>query len=59
VLSSDTDISVLGDTLRIRGHRQEATEEAGEGGRRLLRERCDGAFERKVSLPTTVDAEHA
>jgi HSP20 family protein len=56
---SDIDISVLGDTLRIRGHRQEATEERGEGGRWLLRERRYGAFERTVSLPTTVDAERA
>src|SRR5262245_46730868 len=39
VSSSDIDISVLGDTLRIRGQRQEQTEESGEGGRWLLRER--------------------
>ena len=57
--ASGIDISVLDDTLRIRGHRQEATEEAGEGGRWVLRERCDGAFERNVSLPTTVAAERA
>jgi HSP20 family protein len=59
VPSSDIDISVLGDTLRIRGHRQEDPEESGEGGRWLLRERRFGAFERTVSLPTTVDAERA
>lgn len=59
VPSSDIDISVLGDTLRIRGHRKEETEETGESGRWLLRERRFGAFERTVSLPTTVDAEHA
>jgi Hsp20/alpha crystallin family len=59
VPSSDIDISVLGVTLRIGGRRQEATEEAGEGGHWLLRERCDRAFERNVSLPTTVDAERA
>jgi len=59
VPSSDIDISVLGDTLRIRGHRKEETEERAEGGRWLLRERRFGAFERTVSLPTTVDAERA
>jgi HSP20 family protein len=59
VPSSAIDIAVLGDTLRIRGHRQEATEESGEGGRWLLRERRFGPFERTVTLPTTVDAERA
>jgi HSP20 family protein len=59
VPSSDIDITVLGDTLRIRGHRKEATDETGEGSRWLLRERRFGAFERTVSLPSTVDAEGA
>src|SRR5689334_23292376 len=31
VPASAIDIAVLGDTLRIRGHRQEETEEGGEG----------------------------
>ena len=56
---SDIDITVLGDTLRIRGHRKEATGETGEGSRWLLRERRFGAFERTVSLPSTVDIETA
>ncbi|MBA2595966.1 MAG: Hsp20/alpha crystallin family protein [Chloroflexota bacterium] len=56
---SDIDITVLGDTLRIRGHRQEAVEEATEGSRWLLRERRFGAFERTVSLPSVVDADGA
>jgi HSP20 family protein len=56
---SDIDISVLGDTLRIRGQRREETEESGEAGRWLLRERRFGAFERTVSLPTVVAAEGA
>ncbi|MGH2618501.1 MAG: Hsp20/alpha crystallin family protein [Thermomicrobiales bacterium] len=56
---SDIDITVLGDTLRIRGHRKEETEETGEGGRWLLRERRFGAFERTVSLPTLVNSEAA
>jgi HSP20 family protein len=59
VPSSDIDITVLGDTLRIRGPRKEEVEEAGESGRWLLRERRFGMFERTVSLPTTVDSEGA
>jgi HSP20 family protein len=59
VPSSDIDITVLGDTLRIRGHRTEEHEEATEGTRWLLRERRFGAFERTVSLPSTVDSEGA
>jgi HSP20 family protein len=56
---ADIDISVLGDTLRIRGQRKEDVEETGEGGRWLLRERRFGAFERTVSLPSTVNPEQA
>ena len=59
VPASDIDITVLGDTLRIRGQRKEETEESGEGGRWLLRERRFGAFERTVSLPATVSSERA
>jgi HSP20 family protein len=59
VAPSDLDITVLGDTLRIRGQRKEEPEEPGAGGRWLLRERRVGAFERTVSVPTTVDAERA
>jgi HSP20 family protein len=56
---SDIDISVLGETLRIRGSRKEEVEETGEGNRWLLRERRFGAFERTVSLPTAVESESA
>jgi HSP20 family protein len=56
---SDIDITILGDTLRIRGQRNEETEETGEGTRWLLRERRFGAFERTVSLPSVVDSEGA
>jgi len=59
VSPGDIDISVLGDTLRIRGHRKEDVEESGAGGRWLLRERRFGAFERTVSLPTTVNSDQA
>ena len=54
---SDIDITILGDTLRIRGQRKEVVEETGEGNRWLLRERRFGAFERTVSLPSVVDSE--
>jgi HSP20 family protein len=56
---ADIDITILGDTLRIRGQRKEETEESGEGGRWLLRERRFGQFERTVSLPTVVNPEAA
>jgi HSP20 family protein len=56
---ADIDITVLGDTLRIRGQRKDETEETGEGGRWLLRERRFGAFERTVSLPSVVKSEDA
>jgi HSP20 family protein len=59
VPESDIDISILGDTLRIRGQRKEETEETGEGGRWLLRERRFGAFERTVSLPMSVEPDKA
>jgi HSP20 family protein len=59
VPESDIDISILGDTLRIRGQRKEETDETGEGGRWLLRERRFGSFERTVSLPMAVEAEQA
>jgi HSP20 family protein len=59
VPASDIDITVLGDTLRIGGQRKEETDDSGEGGRWLLRERRFGAFERTVSLPTTVNTEGA
>jgi HSP20 family protein len=59
VPESDIDISILGDTLRIRGQRKEEVEETGEGSRWLLRERRFGSFERTVSLPMTVEADKA
>lgn len=59
VRPTDIDISILGDTLRIRGQRTEEAEETGEGHRWLLRERRFGAFERTVSLPSLVNAEQA
>ena len=55
----DVDITVLGDTLRIRGERREEREQGGENERWLIRERRFGAFERVVSLPTGVKSDAA
>jgi HSP20 family protein len=59
VRPADIEISILGDTLHIRGQRKEESEETGDGHRWLLRERRFGAFERTVSLPSPVAAENA
>ena len=59
VPAENVDITVLGDTLRIRGERREEREEGGQNERWLLRERRFGTFERTVSLPTTVKADAA
>ncbi len=61
VAPDDVDITVLGDTLRISGERRENREEqAGpQGGRWLIRERRYGAFERVVSLPSSVKPDAA
>jgi HSP20 family protein len=60
VAASDVDISVLGDTLRIRGQRHETHENTGEPGadtgRWLIRERRFGAFERSITLPSAIMA---
>lgn len=59
VNSDDVDITVLGDVLRIRGERREPAEQDGQNGRWIIRERRVGAFERTVSLPTTVKSDAA
>jgi len=53
------EISILGDTLRIRGERREESERDGDGGRWLVRERRFGTFERTVALPGLVKTEGA
>jgi HSP20 family protein len=55
----DVELSVLGDTLRIRAERREERREEGEGQRWLLREQRYGAFERLVRLPSPVKADQA
>ena len=60
MMPEDVDITVLGDTVRIRGERR-AVElpGGGEGARWLIRERYMGGFERTITLPTKVRAEDA
>jgi HSP20 family protein len=55
----DVEITVLGDTVRIRGERQEDRQEGGEGQRWLVREQRFGSFERMVRLPSPVKADAA
>jgi HSP20 family protein len=57
--ADDVEITVLGDTVRIRGERREQHEEGGQDGRWLIRERRFGAFERSVTLPATVRSDAA
>lgn len=62
VKPEDVDISILGDTLRIRGERREEIERQNDGseqGRWLVRERLSGAFERTIGLPARVKVDAA
>lgn len=55
VAAEDLDISIIGDTLTVRGVRDPETEEEGRHYHR--REREHGPFARVVRLPFEVDAE--
>jgi HSP20 family protein len=59
VSADEVEITVLGDTLRIRGERKEERQENDHDARWLLRERRYGAFERTVALPAAVRADAA
>ncbi|MGH2532042.1 MAG: Hsp20/alpha crystallin family protein [Thermomicrobiales bacterium] len=59
VRPEEVEITVLGETIRIAGRRQDETEEQDAEGRWLVRERHVGAFERSVSLPAAVRADAA
>jgi HSP20 family protein len=59
VKPEDVEISVLGDTVRVRGERREERQEGGEGQRWLMREQRYGSFERAVRLPSSVKADQA
>ncbi|MDD5711779.1 MAG: Hsp20/alpha crystallin family protein [Smithellaceae bacterium] len=53
----DIDVVLSENTLEIKGEKKEEKEEKGEN--RYLSERCYGSFDRLVTLPATIDAEHA
>jgi HSP20 family protein len=61
VRPEDVDISVLGDTLTIRGQRNDFRDRdwGTDGHRWLIQERHFGAFKRSVKLPTPVIADMA
>jgi HSP20 family protein len=59
IAPDDVEITVLGDTVRIRGERREQREEGGEGQRWLVREQRYGSFERMIRLPSPVKADGA
>ncbi|HEY7032138.1 MAG TPA: Hsp20/alpha crystallin family protein [Thermomicrobiales bacterium] len=59
VAPDDVEITVLGDSVRIRGERREERQEGGEGQRWLVREQRFGSFERMVRLPSPVIADAA
>ena len=51
----DLDISVVGDTLTIRGEKTDETEQSGRNYHRV--ERRYGSFTRSLALPAAVDAD--
>jgi HSP20 family protein len=59
VAPDDIEITVIGDTVRVRGERREERQEGGEGKRWLVREQRFGSFERMVRLPSPVKADAA
>jgi HSP20 family protein len=59
VAPDDVEITVLGDTLRIRGERRESKEQADDGQRWIMREQQYGMFERSIRLPSSVKPESA
>jgi HSP20 family protein len=56
--SKDVDISIVGNTLTIKGEKKQENEKE-EKGKYHLRERRYGAFQRTITLPTDVDADAA
>lgn len=50
----EIDISIQGNTLRIKGEKKEEKEEKGRNYYRM--ERCYGSFSRTIDLPASVDA---
>ena len=58
VKPEEVDISIVGNTLTIRGEHEEQHEKKEEG-KYYCRERRYGAFQRSVSLPVEVNADKA
>ncbi len=63
VSPTDVDISVLGSHVRISGEIKDRDgqqeQESSEDCRWLLRERRFGRFDRSITLPTSVNSQHA
>ncbi len=53
----EIEVSVVGDTLHLRGEKREEKEEKGKNWHRI--ERRYGAFDRAIPLPCEVDSEKA
>jgi HSP20 family protein len=56
--ADDVDISIVGNSLTIKGEKKQE-EEQEEKGKYHLRERRYGAFQRTITLPADVDADAA
>jgi HSP20 family protein len=54
----DTEVTIDGRNLTIRGRYAESREEGGKGERYLLRERRTGEFVRTITLPAGIDADN-
>jgi HSP20 family protein len=54
--ADDVDVSIVGNTLTIKGEKRQE-EEKEEKGKYHLRERRYGAFQRTITLPVDVDAD--
>lgn len=57
VKPDDTEVTLDGRTLVIRGQYGEEREGGGDGGRYLMRERRSGSYARAITLPAEVDPE--
>ena len=59
VAADDVEVSVLGDTLTIKGERKSEAEQEDEKRQYIHRESCYGRFFRSVTLPALVRADEA
>lgn len=59
VTADDVEVTVLGDTLTIKGERKSEVEKEDEQRQYIHRESCYGRFFRSVTLPTLVQADAA